>query len=630
MTGDSAVTQPEQFTYQAEMQQLLDLIIHSLYQHKDIFLRELISNASDALNKVRYRLAKNEPTFDDSAELEIELKVDAEAKTLTVSDRGVGMTREQLIENLGTIARSGTKGFLSQLKEQKEKAEAGQDNSQDLIGQFGVGFYSAFMVAEKITVLTRSAEPEAKAWLWTSDGSNSYSIEEAEKDSRGTDITIYLKDEDETYAKDYKVRSVVKHYSNYVSYPIKLGEDQLNQSQAIWCKNKNEVEEKDYHEFYRFVSGNFDEPMSIMHLSSESPVQFHSLLFIPSQGNPHKLFTDDETGLKLYCRKVFVHEKDAGLLPHYLRFICGVVDSEDFPLNVSREVVQSNPMVRKISKTLTKRVLTKIERMAKNDMDKFKTFWTQFGRVFKEGLTNDFERREQLTELIHFESNKEDAGELTTLARYVDRMPEEQPQIYYVSAENRATALKNPKLEIFQKHNVEVLLFLDPIDEFVMSNVPKYKEKDIVELDKADLSWLDMDDSDAPKVSEDDMTALIEVFKAELGEAVKDVRTSERLVESPCALVTDEAMSRHMERMMKMMNKDFQGAKRVLELNPKSEIIHLLNDLRAKDIDADLMKTCIQQLFDNVTLIEGELETFQNVVSRGHELMVRALKAETA
>jgi molecular chaperone HtpG len=619
------VKKGEEFTYQAEMKQLLDLIIHSLYQHKDIFLRELISNASDALNKVRFRMLTDQSVFGADAELRIVLSADAEAKTLTISDSGIGMSREELIENLGTIARSGTKSFLSQLKEK------GEEGASDLIGRFGVGFYSAFMVADKIVVRTRSAEAEDKAWQWTSEGGSSFEIEEIEKDARGTEITLHLNEENNDFTNDMRIKGVVKKYSNYVGHPIFMGEDQLNETTAIWTRRKSDIKEEEYEEFFKFVSGSFGKPLATIHSSVEGNVQYHALLYIPESASFEQLFGKEIKGIKLYSRKVFVHEEDTGLLPAYLRFVAGIVDSEDLPLNVSREIVQSNPVAAKISKALTNKILSEIESMAKNDKDKFKTFWGAFNRVFKEGLRADFERKDRIMDLLHYETSTAEADTLHTLDSYIERMDEKQPEIYYVSGDSRENALQNPKLEIFKKHNIEVLLFLDPVDEFVISDgftEPKYKDKNIKEIDQADLSWIDDKeaDLDGEKASAEEVESLIKVMKGFLGEQVADVKESSRLVNSPCALVADkDGMSQHMEKMMKMMNEKFEGSKRVLAINPKNAIIRSLAKLAEKDADSALLKSCTEQLLDGVMLLEGTLKSTQNMVERNYHFMEQAL-----
>jgi molecular chaperone HtpG len=628
MSGEDSATEVkkgEEFTYQAEMKQLLDLIIHSLYQHKDIFLRELISNASDALNKVRFRMLTDDAVFNSEADLQIQITADKEASTLTISDSGIGMTRDELIENLGTIARSGTKGFLNQLKEK------GDEGAGDLIGRFGVGFYSAFMVAGKIVVRTRSADATGQGWQWSSEGGSSFEIEETEKETRGTEIILHLNEDNKDFVEEVRVRTVVKKYSNYVGYPVKMADDQINETKAIWTRRKSDIKEEEYDEFFQFVSGGFGKPLATIHSSVEGNVQYHALLYIPESASFEQLFGKDVKGIKLYSRRVFVHEADTGLLPPYLRFVTGVVDSEDLPLNVSREVVQNNPVAVKISKALTNKILSEIESMAKNDQERFKKFWTSFSRVFKEGLKADFERKDRIMDLLHYESSKQDAESLHTLANYVERMPEKQPEIYYVSGDSRDGAMQNPKLEIFKKHDIEVLLFLDPIDEFVIADgfgEPKYQEKPIKELDQADLSWLeDADDDDVEKVSGDELATLLTAMKGFIGENVSDVIESGRLVNSPCALgASKDGMSQHMEKMMKMMNDGFEGGQRVLEINPKSSIIRSLATLAAKDAESELLKSCTEQLLDNVMLIEGTLKNSQSMVERNYRFMEQALK----
>ena len=624
MTGEAPTMKREEFTFQAEMQQLLELIIHSLYQHKDIFLRELISNASDALNKVRVKQL-TEDVVDKDAELGITLSSDEDAKTLTIRDNGIGMTREELIENLGTVARSGTKGFLTKLKEAEQSGDA-----KDFIGQFGVGFYSAFMVAKKIVVRSLSATPGSQAVEWSSEGGNAYTIAEIDKSDRGTEIILHLREDDLDYAKPWRIETIISKYSKYVGYPIRMGDKQLNETEALWTKPKSEITEEEYKAFYSYVSHFGSEPLHTIHVSIDSPIQYHALLYIPSTANMDQLLGQDRKGIKLYCRKVFVHDNETELLPPYLRFLAGVVDSEDLPLNVSREVVQSNPVLRKISRTLTGKVLSEIESIAKNDTETYAKFWKEFSRIFKEGLNSDFERRDRLVELLRYESTEAEEGELVSLAGVVERMKDKQEEIVYVSAESRERALQNPKLELFRKAGVEVLLFLDPIDEFVIGSIPKYKDKPLVEIDQARTDWLAEELGDRETADEAELDKLIAVFKEACGERVEDIRRSDRLVDAPCALVSsDEAMSRHMEKMMKLMNKDFEGSKRVLEVNPANPIIRALSTLASKDEQGELVRDCALQLFEDTLLLDGELVNPNELVRRDHRFMEKLLGALT-
>lgn len=620
----------EDFVYQAEMQQLLDLIIHSLYQNKDIFLRELISNASDALNKARIRGLTDPNMRDKDAELRIQLTLDEEAKTIAISDSGIGMTRDELIENLGTIAQSGTKAFLGKLKEASGQEGKGGE-AQDLIGKFGVGFYSAFMVATTIRVRTLSADPEASAFEWSSTGGNSYSIAPCDKAERGTEIILELRDDDAEFAKRFKLEGILKRYSNYVSYPILIGEDQVNEKSAIWSRPKSEITEDEYKEFYKQSSGQFfDEPLTYIHLKAESPVQYTALLYIPGSSDFDTLFNKERRGLKVYSRRVFIHDSETELLPDYLRFVVGVIDSEDLPLNVSREVVQNDPVVKRIARGLTGKILGEIERLSDKEPEKFQQFWQHFSRVIKEGLHSDFERRERLTGLLRFQSSTQEPEALVSLDAYVARMKEGQKEIYTASGEDRGKALSNPKLEIFRKHELEVLLFLDPIDDFVMSAVPQHQDFKLISIDQADLSWLEdkSDEDEGEAAPSDELAKLIAQAKEAFGDELEDVVESRRLVESPCALAAGkDGMNEQMAKVMKMMNKDFEAPKRQLELNPKSPIIRHLAALAGKDEHKAFIETCLRQLLSDVLLLEGSLQTPQDLVKRDHELMSRALAA---
>ncbi|MEQ9489592.1 MAG: molecular chaperone HtpG [Alphaproteobacteria bacterium] len=626
-----AETAPEEakqsFQYQAEVGRLLDIVANALYSEKEIFLRELISNAADACDRLRYKALTDKDLIAGDAEFAIELSFDKSAKTLTISDNGIGMDRQDLIDNLGTIARSGTSAFMNELTGDAKK-------DVNLIGQFGVGFYSAFMVADKVSVLTRRAGSE-DAWLWISDGRGEFTIEEAVRDGRGTTITMTLKDDAEEYLDESRLSHIVKTYSDHIPFPIRLtgGEEakQLNEGSALWTRSKSDVTEDQYKEFYHHVAHAFDDPWATLHFRAEGVIEYAGLVYIPTM-RPFDLFHPDrKSKLKLYVKRVFITEDCEDLVPSWLRFLRGVIDSEDLPLNVSREMLQNNPVVSKIRKGLTKRVIGELSKKAENDAEAYATFWEAFGPVLKEGLYEGTDQRDEILKLARFKSTTRDGW--VSLADYVAAMKPGQDKIFYISGEDEAAARRSPQLEGFAAKGVEVLFMSDAVDEFWLPSVGSFEEKDFQSVTRggADLSKIDGDaedkESDDKDEKKDDdqspsIDALVSVVRTALGDAVKDVRTSHRLTSSPCCLVADEnAMDMNLERMLKKHQQLDQVSARILELNPKHPLIKALSEKAIDGVDDAAFL-----LLDQARIMEGEpLPDPAAFAKRMTEVMTRAL-----
>lgn len=596
----------EQRPFKTEVQKLLDLVIHSLYSNKEIFLRELISNASDAIDRARFISLTDQSILENDSDWKIKLSYDKNAKTLTISDNGIGMSEKELEENIGTIASSGTKRFLEQLQQNKDAM------SPELIGQFGVGFYSAFMVASEVVVVTRQAG--GKAFKWTSKGDGFYTIEPAEKEKRGTDITLKLTDENEEFLDEWKIRKTVERFSNYVEHPVCMDitrtntprdengkviegaepevtvtEETLNSMKAIWQKAKNEVKPEEYNEFYRHVSHDFIDPLETIHWNVEGQTEFRALIFIPEKPIFDMFMPESkDKGVQLYVRRVFITDKCDELVPGYMRFLRGVVDSSDLPLNVSREILQEDRTIKVIQKNLVKKVLDTLKDMKEKSFDKYMKFWSAFGPVLKEGVHIDYENKDKLVDLILFESTSTEAGKKTTLADYVTRMPDTQKEIYYISAEDAQAAANSPQLEAFKSKGYEVLYCTDAVDDWIMGDIPTYKEKNLRSISRGDVN-LDTEDEKKDKEEErkkatEDNKGLLCTIKDALGDKIKEVRLSQRLTESACCLVADEGgMGIQMEKVMKAIHPDMPEAKRILEINPNHPLIEAMRALNEKN-----------------------------------------------
>lgn len=595
----------EKLTFQAEVSKLLDIVVHSLYSHKEIFLRELISNASDACDRLRYASLTQPELLSGDADFRITITPDKAARTVTVADNGVGMNRTDLVENLGTIARSGTANFVSQLTGDAKKDVA-------LIGQFGVGFYSAFMIAEKVEVLARKAG-EDQGWRWESDGQGGFTVSEEPDASRGARVILHLREGEDEYLEPSSLRRIIKTYSDHIALPVVLvegdKEDTVNSASALWTRPKNEISKEQYTEFYHHVAHAFDDPWLTCHYKAEGAIEYTSLLFIPSQ-KPFDIFHPDrKQHAKLYVRRVFITDDCAELLPPYLRFVRGIVDSQDLPLNISREMLQHNPMLAKIRSGLVKRIISELKK--KSEESDYRTFWDNFGAVLKEGLYEDFERREELLELCRFASTT--ADEPVSLATYVGRMKEGQNAIYTLTGDDLEAVKRSPQLEGFVAKGVEVLLLTDPIDEFWPAAVGAYKDKPFrsVAQGGADLSAIQGDPAAEEKAKEsaagDEMAALIAVFKLALGEQVKDVRSSERLTESAVCLVADDGdVSLHLERLLRQHQQAASRAPRILEVNPRHGLIRRLAAEAKRDGGDSRVTDAAWLLLDQARIVEGE------------------------
>lgn len=620
-------TAPEKREFQAEVSQVLDIVIHSLYTDKEIFVRELVSNASDALEKLRHLQLTEGEVHQPELPLEIRLSVDEEAGTLTIADHGLGMTREELHENLGTIAHSGSKAFLRNLEESAKKESA-------LIGQFGVGFYSAFMVADGVTVHTRSWRPGSESLVWTSDGKTGYEIaESAEELDRGCRIVLKLREDCADFAKAERLRSIVESYSNFVAFPVMIGEERINKVEAIWRKKRGEVSDEDYAEFYKFSAKAYDEPRYRMHFNADSPIELNALLFVPTENSELWGLGQMEPGVSLYCKNVLIDDKPEGLLPDWLRFLRGVIDSADIPLNISRESMQDSSLVRKLNRVVTKRFLKFLDGEAKDDPAKYKEFYGKFSRFLKEGVVTDYDHREGLAKLLRFESSMTEPGEPTGLEDYLTRAKEGQDKIYYLLGPDRTAVESGPYLEGLKATGCEVLFFLEGIDEYLVQHLREFDGKRLV---SAASSEVELDESALPEASgealpDEAMTALCEFLQTELGEHVETVSPGRRLLSSPAAaLVPDQGMSAQMRQMLQAMNpgEPLPQQKVSLELNPRHPLVHSLAS--AREARPELAKLAAAQLLDHALLAAGLLEDRAGLASRGFQLLEAALEKNPA
>jgi molecular chaperone HtpG len=612
----------QSYEFRAEIQQLLNILVHSLYTDREIFLRELISNASDALHRLQFVMLTDKNVVDPDAELAIWIKVDKEARTITVSDTGIGMNREEMIENLGTIAHSGAMSFLNALKEKG-------NITSDIIGQFGVGFYSVFMVADGVTVTSRSYRPDDQTNTWSSDGSTSYTIEPADKTTRGTDVVLHLKDDADEFLNEYTLERIVKKHSNYIPFPIYVGDKVANAQTAIWRRNPREVTEQEYLDFYKQLTYDLDEPLLRVHQISDAPVQFYSLLYVPSKLDRGLMMADYEGGPRLYARKVLIQEHAKDLLPQWMRFVVGVVDSEDLPLNISRETVQANRVMAKLRNALTGRLIGEMESLAEKDPGKYQKLWEQFGRMIKEGVTTDATNRERLTDLLRFHTSRKPDG-WVSLKEYVDHMVEDQDEIYYLFGEDLKSISRSPHLDVFKSRGVEVLFLTDTIDSFMMNAIVEYKGKKFHNAADADLELPppqgEETKPEGEALPEDALNNLVERFKNVLGERVGDVRESKVLTESPARLVSpDKGFGADMERVYRLLDKEFPAPPaRILELNPRHPLIRNLSALG----DDPLVDKVAEQLFESALLLEGIHPNPADMVQRIQELMEAAVKRE--
>ncbi len=615
----------ETLEFQAEVSQVLDLVIRSLYSNKEIFLRELISNASDAIEKLRFEALTDDALYEGDPNLRIRVSVDADAGTLRVADNGVGMSRQEITETIGSIASSGTRKFLEQLSGDQAK-------DAQLIGQFGVGFYSSFIVADRVMVETRRAGLGAEHGVrWESDGRGSYSIETIDRPARGTEVILHLKEDEKEFLEPWRLKGIIAKFSEHLAIPIEMPKEgkkdeweQVNKGVALWMRPKNEITDEEYKDFYKQVSHDFSEPLAWVHNRVEGTNEYTSLLYIPSQAPWDLWDREQKHGVKLYVRRVFVMDEADKLMPHYLRFVKGLVDSDDLPLNVSRELLQHNRKIDAIRGANVKRILGLLEKMAKDEPEKYQTFWKAFGVVMKEGPAEDFANRERIAGLLRFASTRDDAaGPTVSLDDYIERMVEGQDKIYYLTAENLTTARHSPHLEVFRKKGVEVLLLTDRIDEWLMSHLTEYKGKTFQAANKGDLDLGKLEDEAEKKEEEETAAAhkeLVERMQKLLGERVKGVRVSHRLTESPACLVVDaQEMSPHMAQLLKTMGQEAPEVKPWLEINPQHPLVQRLEGEAGERFD-DLGRI----LFEQAALAEGrQLEDPADFVHRLNDLLLR-------
>ncbi len=604
----STTIAPEKHEFQAEIAQLLDLVVHSLYTDKEIFVRELISNAADASEKLRFLKTSGQEITEPDAALKVTIATDDTAKTITFTDVGIGMSHGELIENLGTIAHSGSKAFLEQLR---AKAQGGPVDAT-LIGQFGVGFYSAFMVADKVTVFSRSCRPGEQGWKWESDGKTGYEIEPAEDLPRGTKVVVHLKDDE--FSKVWKVEEIIKRYSNFVPLPIEVNGKEINTVQALWTRNKSEIKDAEYDEFYKYIGHDTDAPLYRLHFNADAPLAIRALLFIPSKNLELATFTREEHHVDLYCKKILIQSRAKTLLPEWTRFLRGVVDSEDLPLNISRETMQDSALVAKLREVLVKRLLKFLDEEAKADPEKFARFFKEHGHCLKEGVAHDYAHREALAKLLRFESSTTESGKFTSLADCVSRMPEEQKEIYFLSAANREACEAAPSYEVFREKKWEMLFLSDARDEFVLESLREFDGKKLVAAEKADVKL----DREVKGLDAETAGKLAEFIKESVGERVGEVRVSKRLVGSPAiALSSDTEMTVNMRRMMKALNRDGMAGPEPMpdiEINPEHALIVSLEKLRASD--AELGRTVALQVADQALAAAGLLDDPRTMLGR--------------
>ncbi|MCZ8310466.1 MAG: molecular chaperone HtpG [Magnetospirillum sp.] len=597
----------EKHEFQAEVSRLLEIVAHSLYSERQVFLRELISNASDACDKLRFLAQQDAALAGDDTDFAVLLTADESGKTLTIADNGIGMDRDDLVANLGTIARSGTAAFVKAL-------DAGQRKDMPLIGQFGVGFYSAFMVADKVTVESRKAGSDA-GWRWESDGKGSYTIDEIELAKRGTSIRLHLKDDATEFLDADKLGEIVRRYSDHIAIPIKLGDQTLNRASALWTRSKNEVTAEQHTEFYRHLSHGFDEPWGTLHWRAEGKIEYTALLYVPGI-RPFDLFAPERKhGVKLYVRRVFVNEAPEGLVPRYLRFLRGVVDSEDLPLNVSREMLQNNPVVRLIRQGITARVLGELEKRAKDDADSYAVFWDSFGEAMKEGIFEDAENGGRVLSLARFRTTTA-PDKWVGLADYVARMKPGQETIYYIAGDDAKTVANSPHLEGFAKRGIEVLLLSDPVDEFWIAQTTDFEGKKFASVTRGSADLDKIAEAEKPEDAKKDeatpdIAPLVALFRLALGDDVKDVRASQRLAESAVCLVADDSdMDIHLERMLRQHKQLRAAAKRILELNPEHALIQALARKLREQGDNTAVQARVSEvaklLFDQARIVEGD------------------------
>jgi molecular chaperone HtpG len=613
-TPDDAKT----FTFKAETKQLLNILIHSLYKEREIFLREIISNASDALNRIRFEMLTDRNVLDPDAELCVRLSVDVENKIITVQDTGIGMTKDELVENLGTIAQSGARAFLEAAKEE-------ESDLAEIIGQFGVGFYSVFMVAEWVRVTSRSYKPRARAALWYATGEDNFQVAQAEKMERGTTIQVKLKEDVEEFANEMRLKEIVKRHSDYVGFPIYVGdaEEQVNQQTAIWRTSRQDLTDEQYKEFYRQLTLDFEENLYHLHINTDAPLQVYSVLYIPAKSERGMLSLRKEDGLKLYSKNVLIEEYSKDLLPEHFRFIQGVVDSEDLPLNVSRETIQATGVMARLRKILTGQLVRELENLAEKDAEKFQTFWQEFGNYVKQGVAMDHVEREKLYPLLRFKTNQH-PDEWLSLEDYIGQMQDDQKVIYYIVGDDPKSVLRSPHLDYFRTRDVEVLLLTDPVDSFMLMGLQKYKDYEFKNVAQAELEVPEVEEEEQEKIPTEDFEALVKMFKEQLGDKILDVRSTNRLSNSVARLVDPkDSLNPEMQRVYRYLDREYEIPKKILELNPSHPI---LAGLCAHEGESELTEAIVEQIYESALLVEGLHPDPSDIVSRVQKIMQAALE----
>jgi molecular chaperone HtpG len=622
---DQTTTREEaqSFHFKAETKQLLNILVHSLYKDREVFLRELLSNASDALNRLRFEMVTNQDVLDPAAELAIHIKVDKDAHLLTIQDTGIGMTREEIIENLGTIAQSGARKFLEVTKEKNA-------DLMQVIGQFGVGFYSVFMVAEWVRVTSRSYRKDAQAVSWYATGEEDYEVSPAEMNERGTKVEVKLKEDAAEFADEYRLKNIIHKHSEYIGFPIYVGEEKqpVNKQTSIWRMSKQSVTGEQNKDFYKQLTLDMEDPLLHTHIITDAPVQLYALLYVPGKSDRGIFSLRREDGLKLYSRNILIDEYNKDLLPEHLRFVQGVVDSEDLPLNVSRETVQATGLMARLKKVITGQIMKELENLAKNDAEKYQTFWNEFGVYLKQGVASNPLEGESIHPLLRFKTNLHPET-WSSLQDYVGRMKPEQKVIYFIVGDDPKSVLRSPHLDYFQGQGTEVLLLTEPIDSFMLMGLRKYKDYELKNVAQAEIPEQPQGESEKPEqIAEADFSTLIERFKKVLGERVTDVRASNRLSQSVARLVdADGALNPELQRVYKYLGKDYEVPKKILELNPSHPI---LKKLLATDPDSELQTLVIEQIYDSALLVEGLHPDPSSMAPRVQQIIEAALNNEKA
>ena len=620
------MTSPKKETkkFRAEVSQILDIVIHSLYIHREIFIRELVSNAFDALEKMRHESLTAEDFADKDAPLEIRIDTDPEHHQLTITDTGIGMAHDELVENLGTIAHSGTMEYIRNLATKGEL-------TGDLIGKFGVGFYSTFMVAQEVTVRTKSSAPGEPSYEWKSNGLGSYTLTTIENRPRGTSVTLSLKEDAREFENPARIKEIIQKYSNFVPYPILVNGERVNTIQAIWLKTAAEVSEEEYNEFFKFIANSDENPLYHLHLTSDAPIQLASILFVPATNMEQFGFFRLKPSVHLYSKKILLEQNAEDLLPDYLRFVSGVVDSADLSLNISRETIQDNIVFRKLGKFLTRRILKFFSEQSEKEPAKYVTFWNTFGRFIKEGMGSDFEHQKDLMELLRFHSGRAADDELISLKQYVERAPADQRAIYYLSGPSKEDIEQGPYIEAFRRGDIEILYLYDAIDDFIMTSMGEYSGKKLISADAADIELpkpLREPAEEKSALSEQELTNLTSWMKDTLGDRVREVRESKRLIDRPAIIVNpDPGLTTSMRRILKAAGRQvIDAGPQVLEINSRHPLLATIQKLREGTADRGFLQSCVEQIYDIALIEAGLMENPRDLINRSYSIMEQALK----